>query len=151
VYVQSETIQQLDEAVAEVFEMMLGRRCLPDYTCTGDEPGHSASVTFSGTMRGKCAVSLDLETASLLTAELMGDGTEDLSADTVSELCNMIAGRWKSTLHNDHANCSLSTPTVTSAQPPSLHPQHENRLLRSYRFDNSCLILEINIEESLSK
>ena len=123
---------QLDEAVAEVFATMLDLRCLP-VESLGFPSGVSsvrhltASVRFSGSLTGFCAVQVDEPAAAGLTSQLTGisiDGlSPDLFFDTVAELCNMIAGCWKSMQPAAHASCNLSPPTpgseplLTSAFP----------------------------------
>jgi chemotaxis protein CheX len=145
--VRPELIHQLDAAVAEVFQMMLGRSCQPQECVASERSGFNAEVLFSGTMRGQCSIHLDEQTAGQLTAELIGFEGSDESADTVGELCNMIAGGWKSRLKEERASCGLSSPKVTSGRKGRAEaPAHHERLFRCYQFDGSCLMLELSFE-----
>ena len=62
-------IQQIDEAVAEVFDQMLGKACVPELPTTDQavftfaKRGFTALVQFSGPLNGTCTVRLDLNTA----------------------------------------------------------------------------------------
>jgi chemotaxis protein CheX len=144
--VKPEFILQLDAAVAEVFSMMLGRSCRPESCGQGELVGFKAEVLFSGSMRGQCSIHLDEETAGQLTAELIGLESPEGSADTVGELCNMIAGSWKSRLQEERASCGLSSPTVTNGPKSVVKRDHPETLIRCYRFDGSCLTLELSFE-----
>lgn len=155
-------INQIDEAVAEVFDQMLGRSCVPTSTESELEPiacessrGLTASVLFSGSLNGTCTVHLDLSTAGELTALLTGetydpDGPSHLSADMVGELCNMIAGSWKSRLPSEQARCGLSSPVITSEQSQlqttELAGNFKHSLVRVYRIHDQCLILQLRFD-----
>jgi chemotaxis protein CheX len=175
-------IKQLDEAVAEVFNMMLGRVCAPELNCrslalcTTCDKAHdlsephteeltaaevaeaadhklTAHIAFSGCVRGECSVRLDFGAAAEVTEALIGmppgdlpdDERDTILADTVGELCNMIAGGWKSRLRGQGACCALSTPLVTSG--PSEAPlEGVLSIRRCYRLTDTCLNLEFTVE-----
>lgn len=130
-------IRQLDETVAEVFAVMLNLDCISSPTpahvphlrssLVGSKVGgaeqnryFSASVGFSGPLEGRCCLQLDEHTATALASNLMGmrlgEISPDLCADTVGELCNMIAGSWKKRHPTDLAASLLSCPVVTVGQ-----------------------------------
>ncbi len=135
-------LQQLDAAVAEVFSLMLGHICSPTPTCLIPHPGFIASIAFSGTLTGICALHLGLASAGELASDLTGEPPPPdsaLPADTVGELCNMIAGSWKSRLPPPYAACHLSTPTVIPAPLP------QQTATRAYRFATHCLTLELTL------
>ena len=172
---QPENIMQLDAAVSEVFALMLGRECAPGLCCppaslqegvplhtshTSPE-GISASISFSGSMRGTCSIRLALGTASVITGELFGPHAAAdagaLNADTAGELCNMIAGSWKSRQSEAHASSGLSTPLVTtsnlivdnpgqSTSDLGEAPPFRHTLIRVYRFQEHCLRLELGFD-----
>ena len=122
-------IRQLDEAVTEVFAVMLNLVCTSEparanskeeQTEAGRAEPHqylTASVLFSGPLEGRCCLQLEERTATELTSNLMGmplrEISPDLCADTTGELCNMIAGSWKKRHPTDLAASFLSCPTVT--------------------------------------
>ena len=121
-----ETIRQLDQAVAEVFAIMLDLACIPAPGEPPPAPCYIASVAFSGTLQGSCAVHLTPASAAELTSSLTGiplaQVPDDLCADTVAELCNMIAGSWKTRQPTREAACQLSCPTVTLGGPGASDP-----------------------------
>jgi chemotaxis protein CheX len=138
-------LQQLDDAVAEVFSLMLDRPCAPALVCLRRDSGFTASVAFSGSLEGNCALHLDLSSAGELAEELTGDPAgpdSDLPADTVGELCNMIAGSWKSRLDANRSACMLSSPIVTEGRPAV---SAEQTIVRSYQFREHCLTLELRL------
>ncbi len=139
--------QQLDEAVSEVFSLMLQRACTPALACPTAIPGLSALVRFSGTLNGMCIVHLDLSSADELAEQLTGEPSlpgSGLAEDTVGELCNMIAGSWKSRLAAPLAGCKLSSPTL---HPGVCLPAEENATMvtRSYHFAPYCFTLNLSL------
>ena len=113
-------IRQLDEAVTEVFAVMLNLTCTSEPAATIREaiPAQTftASVLFSGPLEGRCCIQMEERTATELTSNLMGvarcEISPDLCADTAGELCNMIAGTWKKRHPKDLAASLLSCPIV---------------------------------------
>ena len=146
-------LPQLDEAVAEIFLLMLGMPCYPSShkppEPTPVSPGLAATVVFSGTLHGLCLLTVTEECARTLTLSLIGpSATPDLHADTAGELCNMIAGSWKSRLAPLLANCTLSPPCVLAIPPaPALAPC-THTLNRVYTFAESSLALTLALHES---
>lgn len=139
---ESSAIQHLDDAVAEVFLLMLARTCQPwEGACGGEAASLSSQVIFSGTLRGACRLDVPRGAANELTAELTGGhATEVLTRDTVSELCNMIAGLWKSRQPPPAASCGLSEPK----EPEEVAARYT--VIRVYRFDPYCLRLVLALE-----
>ena len=139
--------EQLDDIVAEVFSVMLDRECAPA-AATGSPHADdllSAWVLFSGSLEGTCAVHVESQCAGELAEQLMGAALEpgsDLPADTVGEICNMIAGSWKSRLAPEMAVCTLSAPTVATGLR---HGERSASLSRFYRFAEHTFMLEMTI------
>ncbi len=159
-------IEQLDKSISEVFALMLNRSCNPAERCPTEDPAHSspesrehrpgltASISFSGSLRGACTLHLPLRTATALTEELVGPMPEDeaatLNADTAGEICNMIAGSWKSRQQDANATCLLSVPAITQATPSETATHREaipasfrNHVTRVYAFEDHCLHLKL--------
>lgn len=135
--------QQLDDAVAEVFALMLDQSCAPASLHVERPSGFTAKVAFSGSLEGNCALHLDLRSAGELAETLTGEpaGPDSaLPADTVGELCNMIAGSWKSRLDPHRSACQLSPPVVTEGEQEL---SAERTIVRSYQFNGHCLTLEL--------
>ena len=132
---QPDLIAQLDATVKEVFSLMLGRPCLPALPPAQDAWGLTAAVLFHGALAGSCAIHLDLAAAEEVTQHLIGEADASLTADTVGELCNMIAGTWKSRLSGPRATCLLTAPVVT--------PGPAEGFSRFYQFGESYLSLKL--------
>lgn len=130
---------QLDAAVEEVFEAMLGMVCRPEPASADTGRGIVASVAFAGPLEGECRLRLTREAALAVTAELMGVTDEALAFDTVGELCNMIAGSWKSRLPGAESACALSVPCVW------LDADDGDASQRSYRFRDYSLQLGMRL------
>lgn len=170
---QQENIAQLDEAVSEVFALMLDRECKPGRCAappllqsigqpqanTQPAPAICALIRFSGTLRGACSIHLAHSTAAILTAELIGSPADDpedtLTEDTAGELCNMIAGSWKSRQPEAHASCHLSSPHLSKTHLPGLtladtpttsDSPFRYSLTRIYRFEDHCFRLELGFD-----
>lgn len=158
--VQSEYLQQLDGAIHEVFQLVTGRVCIPceamqpvDVTGTlkslGGRDAIAARVNFSGSLTGAYVLYLSRRSAVELTMEFM-DVTpttslpDHLLFDTVGELCNMIAGSWKSRLAPPLSCCNLSPPApVTELGDPGdcIRPG----LFRTYRFTPHTLLAQLSL------
>ena len=137
--------QQLDDAVAEVFELMLSRPCTPAPPCAAALSGVTALVHFSGSFDGNCAIHLDLRSAGELAEQLTGEAAAPdsaLPADAVGELCNMIAGSWKSRLQPNFASCQLSSPTIHAE---AVAPASPATIIRTYHFPPHCLTLQLTL------
>ena len=143
-------LEQLDDVVLEVFEQMLARSCEPGPCVTGcdaapEEPGFAACVQFTGALEGTCALHLDPCSAAQLTESLTGEAPEpdpELASDAVGELCNMIAGSWKSRLRPELAACHLSSPRVERSHKAG--PANADTT-RTYSFAPYCLTLQLTL------
>jgi chemotaxis protein CheX len=108
----------LECAAIEVFEMMAGARLEP-LPMSGEDPvgDRTAMVGMAGALCGMITIRCSSAAAAKL-ASLMLDGTAAESPSTVGdalgELCNMVAGNFKSKISNLADHCMLSVPTVIS-------------------------------------
>ncbi len=148
---QEDLMRQLDEAVTEVFSVML------NLTCTSEPAGPqlplqpakclTASVLFSGPLEGRCCIQMEGRTATELTSNIMGmapcEVSLDLCADTAGELCNMIAGCWKKRHPKDLAASSLSCPIVNLGCPNPAAGTFREDVTVLYRFDGHHLTLRL--------
>jgi len=147
--VQPELTRQLDQAVAEVLAVMLNLACTFESLDQIRPPriAITASVFFSGTLEGVCTLGFDHATSAELTANLIGIPpaliSRDLCDDTAAELCNMIAGSWKSAQSRTHDGCHISCPAITSSE---FHPPTNFRhtIARLYRFDGHHMSLTLS-------
>jgi chemotaxis protein CheX len=147
-----------DEAVAEVFSMMLGYEAkaveaMPLAPNTGDAYGRTAIVGFSGSMRGSCELRMDSLAARAVCSAMIGDTSieEDESIDdAIGELCNMLAGGWKNRVPTLLSSCALSPPTVISGRSYKVHMSSPSaKFSRAYQFDVHTLHLTLHREESI--
>jgi len=151
---QDQRIWQIDEVVADVFQMMLRQSCevLGDAAASGI--GISAMVLLSGPIEAQCLVEFPHATAKKLASALLGseDAAEDaMIEDAVGELCNMIAGGWKSTLGATASASDLSVPAISRSRAPDRIPLNgcSLRMRRTYAFDNSPFTVSLAIREPL--
>jgi chemotaxis protein CheX len=103
----------MDETVAEIFTAMLGLGCLPAHTSAAPQPKISARIKFSGAIEGTCAVAMTGPDALKITEIFLAGAADDtLAADTVGELCNLLAGGWKRRLKPPAAGAALTVPII---------------------------------------
>jgi len=145
-------IAHLDEAVAEIFETMLGQRSSvvdappPGAHTSAKISAHicahiCATIVFSGALNGLCIVQASPATADRLTDALLGaegDWDDEMIDDALGEMCNMIAGGWKSRLGALTASCQISVPEI-SRQRAAHASGHATIATRFYAFDGSVL------------
>lgn len=130
----------MDEAVEEVFGLMMGIRCSPVEDCPVKEAETiSAVIGLAGMLSGTCVLRCGERTARRIAESLTGVATEsldDMVKDAIGEICNMIAGAWKGKHSGFASNCMLSTPTIVTGSNYQLHTQRpEFRIERYYRFE----------------
>jgi chemotaxis protein CheX len=144
--------ENLDASVKEVFQMMLGVACerVPPGTRESARAGHesvTAVVGFGGLLSGACVFRCGAVAAVNVAAHMTGmsfDEVDDTVKDGVGEICNMLAGSWKSRVPDLAAHCGLSVPAVISGSDYNLHVQApEFRLNHVYRFED--VLFEVTI------
>jgi chemotaxis protein CheX len=131
----------IDDAVAEVFELMLGQRCVTIDEGLAGIHSIRAQITFSGALEGHCAVQISTADADRLTDALLGaegDWDDEMIDDAIGELCNMIAGGWKNRLSAPASVCRLSMPLISRGVAP-WKLDTEGTMRRAYTFDGSVL------------
>ncbi len=138
--------ENLDSSVQEVFETMLGVQCRRENDVDSvEEAKVSVSVTavvgFGGILSGACIIRCDALAARTMAASMAGmefETVDDVVKDAIGEICNMLAGTWKSKVPNLAANCGLSVPAVITGSDYNLHVQSPQfRLCQAYSFDNT--------------
>ncbi len=113
---QKDLMLRLDSAVSEVFEMMLDRNCAPLDTEVDIDERITARIRFSGAITGECLVYASKSVAQIAAEALLGTASspsDPMVDDAVGELCNMIAGGWKSKLDPNQAVSLISVPAIT--------------------------------------
>jgi chemotaxis protein CheX len=131
----------IDEAIDEVFSLMMGISCAGiDPYPIGEPKTVSAVIGLAGAMSGTCVLRSSERAARRMASALTGtmiDSLDDTVKDAIGELCNMIAGGWKGKLPALASACMLSTPTVVTGTNYQLHIQRpESHIERHYRFED---------------
>jgi chemotaxis protein CheX len=130
----------LDASVKEVFQLMLGVDC--ERVVASAEP-ESESVTavvgFGGALTGACVFRSGNRAAIEIAARMTGmefHEIDDTVKDGIGEICNMLAGAWKSAVPGLAALCGLSVPAVITGRDYQLHVQApEFELQHAYCFE----------------
>jgi chemotaxis protein CheX len=138
--------QNLDDSVREVFEIMLGAPCRSEPgAAPGDADWKVESVTavvgFGGILTGACVFRCGADAARQIAGRMAGmefSAVDDIVKDAIGEICNMLAGTWKSKVPDLAANCGLSVPAVITGSDYRLHVQApEFRICRIYSFERT--------------
>jgi chemotaxis protein CheX len=140
--------RNLDACVDEVFDLMLGVNCVRD---AGPLQLEAESVTavvgFGGVLSGACVFRSSGAAAITIAARMTGmefAEVDDTVKDAIGEVCNMLAGSWKSKVPDLSANCGLSVPAVITGSNYHLHVQApEFRLCHEYSFEDACFDVTI--------
>jgi chemotaxis protein CheX len=136
--------ENLDDSVHEVFGTMLGVQCRRDpLDLTLGEDVSAESVTavvgFGGILSGACVFRCGAPAACHIATRLAGqefDSLEEIVKDAIGEICNMLAGSWKTRVPALAANCGLSVPAVITGRDYRLHVQApEFRISHTYSFE----------------
>jgi chemotaxis protein CheX len=140
--------RNLDASVEEVFRMMLGIECQRDpRPMVMEEESVTAVVGFGGLLSGACLFKSGSTTAIKIAASMTGmeiEEVDDTVRDGIGEICNMLAGAWKSKVPDLAANCGLSIPAVITGREYHLHVQApEFKLIHCYRFDGASFEVTI--------
>lgn len=141
----------LDESVREVFDTMLGVECRKLTDSPEPAGKDSASVTavvgFGGILSGACVFHCNANTAIRIASRMTGmefTTVDDVVKDGVGEICNMLAGTWKSKVPDLAANCGLSVPAVISGRDYHLHVQlPEFHIRNHYAFEDGSFVTSI--------
>lgn len=111
-------------AAVEVFELMAGVRLELNPTSKEEPRGEqTAMVGMAGALCGMTTLRCSQVSAGKLASLMLGgDAASNPSTarDALGELCNMIAGNFKSKISNLADHCMLSVPTVITGEDYSL-------------------------------
>jgi len=150
--------ENLTSSVLEVFEMMLGvpresmQSSLPEMAL-GAAESVTAVVGFGGILSGACVITCEESSARQIAGRMTGmefDTLDDVVKDAVGEICNMVAGAWKSKVPELAASCGLSVPAVISGRDYNLHMQSpEFSLHQVHSFEQVTFLVSIVCDELL--
>ncbi|MGA2250428.1 chemotaxis protein CheX [Terracidiphilus sp.] len=135
--------RNLDAGVEEVFQTMMGGTCLreKDLAMPYTPESVTAVVGFGGLFSGACVLRSSAETAQLLAERMTGmefAEVDDTVRDAFGEICNMLAGAWKSRVPKLAGHCGLSVPAVITGRDYNIHVQTpEFRVHHFFSFDDA--------------
>jgi chemotaxis protein CheX len=156
-FLSAENLCLADQTVTEIFQMMFGLEIapieglIPDIF-SGDSDERTAIVGFSGAMRGSCQIRMTAPAARSIASAMLGgapieDGDDSIN-DALGELCNMLAGGWKSGVAPLSSECALSPPTVISGRNYRVYISKPSiKVARSYTFQGHELHLALFRED----
>lgn len=140
----------LDQAVEEVFGLMLGVKVSPVDAAPGTDAKSetlTAVIGLAGALSGACTLQTQAATAMQMTGRLLGMEMETLDdgvLDGLGEVSNMLAGGWKSKIPALSAECLLSVPTVVRGTQYVVHRQPSAFCMeRHYRMDNHVFTVRV--------
>jgi len=118
----------LEEATREVFDVML-KAPLESKAAAAGNAELIAMVGLSGRLAGvvsvHCTAAGAREIASKMLQGPPPEGEEeDTARDAVGEVCNMVAGGFKTRLGTAGADCKLSVPTIIAGGQCFMTPQN---------------------------
>jgi chemotaxis protein CheX len=133
-------VAYLDEAVEEVFGLMLGVAVEK----VNEEPRFeveaeimTAMVGLAGAVSGTCAMLVRSEGAIHMASCMAGmelDAVDETVIDGLGEISNMLAGAWKAKIPELNVACMLSVPTVVTGTQYVVHRKDPAFLCeRNYR------------------
>lgn len=147
--------ENLDRAVEEVFNTMMGVSCVPAPGAGGAAPDQgsiSAVVGLAGAISGSLVLHSGSEAAMRVAERMTGiapESVDPMVRDAMGEVGNMVAGAWKGADPVLASGCLLSTPTVVAGTSYELFSQRAPiRIERRYCFENCGLSVTLFCEHS---
>lgn len=140
----------LDQAVEEVFSLMLGVAVdtteeLPQF---GPETATmTAMIGLAGAVSGTCAILVRADAAIHMASCMAGmdlETVDETVLDGLGEISNMLAGAWKAKIPELNVACMLSVPTVVSGTQYVVHRKAPAFLCeRNYRLEDYCFTVRV--------
>lgn len=151
-------VTTLELAVGEVFERMLGSRLetpgrgLPPHArkqaAAERKLDTTAVVGLAGPLCGMLSVRCSRRSAARMAARMLGmDGAvsgPDLW-DAIGEICNMVAGHFKSKIPNLGEACMLSVPTVITGADYALHTSVHQHIRTVLLFEREPVVFLLEV------
>lgn len=140
----------LESATREVFDVMLKSSLEPLAGAAGNAE-LIAMVGLSGRMAGVVSVHCTSAGAREIAAKMLQsppppEQEEDVARDAVGEICNMVAGNFKTRLGAAGDDCKLSVPTIVAGAQCSMTPQNQGtRVEVPFQFAGSPLRIVLDL------
>jgi len=120
----------LECAAIEVFGMMANTElsALPEQP-EAPKGEQTAMVGLAGPLCGMITIRCKTETAMKFATQMLGKDAKSnpsMVADALGELCNMVAGNFKSKISALADHCMLSVPTVIRGEDYVMQPVRPN-------------------------
>jgi chemotaxis protein CheX len=143
---------QLCAGAQEVFAMMVDTKLI---RCPDPEPlivpDFTAMVGMAGAIRGVFTICCSEYAASAIASKMLGISIEEASQekwDAMGEVCNMVAGSFKSKLAGGGENCMLSVPTVITGADYKLRSLADGEPIEvCLQFDDEPLWLSLELHD----
>lgn len=140
----------LDLAAREVFALMLGSHLVAAPAPIAEEGlVVTAMVGLAGRVCGVLALRCTALSAALMAAKMLAVDTGEAKPemwDAVGEVCNMIAGNFKSKIPGMADGCMLSVPTVITGADYSLHALADSGKIEVHLlFEELPLIVSVEV------
>lgn len=140
-------VGHLDQAIEEVFSLMMGISCVPTDNVNIPRNQVTAVVGFAGALNGAYVINVPDESAMRIAHALMGSPVsevDDMVKDSMGEVCNMLAGSWKGRFAELSSACMLSVPTILTGKDCHIRlQQSEICIERNYLFESYPLGITI--------
>ena len=115
----------LEAAAREVFQMMAGADLVGVAHADPPKPSEVvAMVGLAGELCGLLTVQCSKDSAITIACHMLGIPESDASVhagDALGEICNMVAGNFKSKIDGLEDKCMLSVPTVIIGSNYAVH------------------------------
>jgi len=142
----------LYEAAAEVFEMMVGESVSRQPEATpGAVNDTTAMVGLAGALCGVMSIRCSASSATNIASKMLGEPVQSSACieqqlDALGEICNMVAGNFKSRIEGLREQCMLSVPTVITGQDYCLHSlADDDRIEVGLLFQGQPIILRLEV------
>lgn len=130
---------------------MLDRTCAATPEAAPIQTDIAARITFSGGLSAQCLVEFPASSARCLACAFLGTDDCTMVADAVGELCNMIAGGWKTRLGPPAWGADLSVPAISrqfprepsNAQVGTLINAGAAMVRRAYTFEDASFVVSL--------
>lgn len=147
---QTEWPLVLELSTREVFELMVGCTAQTVPSTERHEPYEfTAMVGLAGQLCGVISLRGSFASAAHIASKMLGTNVlvnDPQGQDAVAEICNMIAGNFKSKLSGTGRDCMLSVPTVITGADYQLRSLGEGEVIEHHiRIDQHLLSIGLEV------
>jgi chemotaxis protein CheX len=144
-----EWVPVLDVAAREVFELMMGcKLTLPEGPIT-DNLNITSMVGLAGKLCGVMTVRCDGRSAALMASKMLGVEVDQVGndlSDALGEVCNMVAGNFKSKISGLAEGCMLSPPTVITGSDYCMQSMTDSPAVElNVLFENMPVVISLQV------